>query len=717
MDKNLTVQEALTKLLAEKKSLLNDSKTLVAKLNEHVAPAHFNKIALFRKALLETNINEILMAADGLGQDARAKAETESVARLQEVHMTKKNALFVVQTLTEAMSRNREQTDDNPIKKLKFIPVTPQNPPQGKSSQEKSPQDKPLQEKSSQDNSSQDNSSQDNSSQDNSSQDNSSQDNSSQDNSSQDNSSQDNSSQDNSSQDNSSQDNSSQDNSSQDNSSQDNSSQDNSSQDNSSQSFSSKKILIVVLVVLAIIGGVMASDSSNSSSKEESQSTDLSEPEPVYSLPKESDLSLSIYDANKLWLDIVSIGMSTDNLRIEESPESYTDRLPGYVINEYSNIKTCTKDGVICALYSDDSNLETTRGIHPGTPEKEIEKAYGSPYKINNIDASSKAYIYEFKSDDGTPCFLSFVVNDGKVKYIEIATQPLTDLVGAIMLLQYFHEKITEHDFEAAYACFGDNMKRQFSDYKKWTGGYKNTVKSEIIEVNDADQSKKNKITLHYVLKAVDNPGGERLFNERITFVKEGDHFKIDDIENEATLSANPFSDVPAGHWAYQAVKTLAAKGINQGYGDGTFRGDRNITRYETATMLAKILMSKSSHSVSKAVNFSDVPSGHWAHDSVSRLSAAGISQGYNDGSFRGDKNITRYEMAVMVSKLISNNGNTTGAMPFSDVPAGHWASKFVKTLATKGINEGYGDGTFRGDRNITRYEAAMMLAKALVSM
>lgn len=258
-----------------------------------------------------------------------------------------------------------------------------------------------------------------------------------------------------------------------------------------------KKILIVVLVVLAIIDGVMASYSSNSSSKEES-----------------ADLSLLINDNDKQGFDIVSIGMSTDNLHMTESPESYTDRLPGYVINEYSNIKTCTKDGVVCALYSDDSNLETTRGIHPGTPEKEIEKAYGSPYRINNIDSSSNAYTYEFKSDDGTPCFLSFVVNDGKVKYIEIATQPLTDLVGAILLLQYFHERITARDFEVAYACcFGDNMKRQFSDYKKWTGGYKNTVKSEIIEVNDADQSKKNKITLHYVLKAVDNPGGERLFN------------------------------------------------------------------------------------------------------------------------------------------------------------------------------------------------------------
>lgn len=114
MDKNLTVQEALTELLTEKKSLFNDSKTLVAALKEH-APAHSNKVALFRKALLETNIGEALMVADGLSRDARAKAETESVARLQEVHMTKKNALFVVQTLTEAMGWNREQTDDNPV--------------------------------------------------------------------------------------------------------------------------------------------------------------------------------------------------------------------------------------------------------------------------------------------------------------------------------------------------------------------------------------------------------------------------------------------------------------------------------------------------------------------------------------------------------------------------------------------------------------------------
>ena len=49
----------------------------------------------------------------------------------------------------------------------------------------------------------------------------------------------------------------------------------------------------------------------------------------------------------------------------------------------------------------------------------------------------------------------------------------------------------------------------------------------------------------------------------------------------------NPFSDVPADHWAYDALAQLAANNIVEGYGDNTFRGERNITRYEMAKMIA----------------------------------------------------------------------------------------------------------------------------------
>jgi len=54
--------------------------------------------------------------------------------------------------------------------------------------------------------------------------------------------------------------------------------------------------------------------------------------------------------------------------------------------------------------------------------------------------------------------------------------------------------------------------------------------------------------------------------------------------------AANPFSDVPRDHWAYDAVTQLAADGVVEGYGDGTYRGERNITRYEMAQMVAKAM-------------------------------------------------------------------------------------------------------------------------------
>ena len=54
--------------------------------------------------------------------------------------------------------------------------------------------------------------------------------------------------------------------------------------------------------------------------------------------------------------------------------------------------------------------------------------------------------------------------------------------------------------------------------------------------------------------------------------------------------AANPFSDVPASHWAYNSIEKLAQEGVIEGYGDGTFLGNRNITRYEMAQMIAKAL-------------------------------------------------------------------------------------------------------------------------------
>ena len=57
-----------------------------------------------------------------------------------------------------------------------------------------------------------------------------------------------------------------------------------------------------------------------------------------------------------------------------------------------------------------------------------------------------------------------------------------------------------------------------------------------------------------------------------------------------SAYAANPFTDVPAGHWAYDSISKLAAAGVIEGYGDDTFRGDRLMTRYEMAQIVAKAL-------------------------------------------------------------------------------------------------------------------------------
>ncbi|MDO4203480.1 MAG: porin [Selenomonadaceae bacterium] len=54
--------------------------------------------------------------------------------------------------------------------------------------------------------------------------------------------------------------------------------------------------------------------------------------------------------------------------------------------------------------------------------------------------------------------------------------------------------------------------------------------------------------------------------------------------------AANPFSDVPADHWAYDAIAQLAAEGVVDGYGDGSYRGEQEITRYEMAQMVARAM-------------------------------------------------------------------------------------------------------------------------------
>gem|GEM_PF-2062474 len=145
-------------------------------------------------------------------------------------------------------------------------------------------------------------------------------------------------------------------------------------------------------------------------------------------------------------------------------------------------------------------------------------------------------------------------------------------------------------------------------------------------------------------------------------------------LDNSRGNSAS-FSDVSSGAWYYEAVITLADKGVISGYTDGTFRPNASITRAEFVTMLSKFTSVSSGSSP-----FSDVTTSHWAYDYIVSATAKGWIGGYTDGTFRPNQGITRAEAVRVTNVLLGRSADTAyvDANPeiniFSDVKTSHWA-------------------------------------------
>ena len=138
--------------------------------------------------------------------------------------------------------------------------------------------------------------------------------------------------------------------------------------------------------------------------------------------------------------------------------------------------------------------------------------------------------------------------------------------------------------------------------------------------------------------------------------------------------SINRFKDVPAGAWYGTAVSTLCNMGVITGYQDGTFGPQRNITRAELATILARFCDSSGNNTVLD--RFTDI-SHSWARKYINLAAEAGLVYGYTDGTFRPDQNITRAETIVMVNRILGRSASADtvvkGYKTFSDVAAGAW--------------------------------------------
>ncbi|MCL4499790.1 MAG: S-layer homology domain-containing protein [Chloroflexi bacterium] len=121
------------------------------------------------------------------------------------------------------------------------------------------------------------------------------------------------------------------------------------------------------------------------------------------------------------------------------------------------------------------------------------------------------------------------------------------------------------------------------------------------------------------------------------------------------------------------------------------------------------------SHPVA-ADTFKDVPKDHWAAESVRMVSDTGIMKGYPDGTFRGDRPVTRYELAVALQSLVeaieqSQKPLATGSSDIKLSPKKHWAKKSVDFLKTGSFLPKNSPILTSGNKPITHVELADAMA------
>jgi len=180
-----------------------------------------------------------------------------------------------------------------------------------------------------------------------------------------------------------------------------------------------------------------------------------------------------------------------------------------------------------------------------------------------------------------------------------------------------------------------------------------------------------------------------------------------------------PFEDIH-GHWAEENICAAFALGLVQGDSATRFVPDRAVTLLEMAVMLARLVGADDEAPLPFA-DASDIPA--WAEETIGAAAAAGIVEGYPDGTFRPHRFVTREEVAAMLvgaaraamaeGELPDERQTAGAAGRFADAPAiSEWALGDVSIAAVQGWMEGREGGRFEPLANATRAEAATTILR-----
>lgn len=167
------------------------------------------------------------------------------------------------------------------------------------------------------------------------------------------------------------------------------------------------------------------------------------------------------------------------------------------------------------------------------------------------------------------------------------------------------------------------------------------------------------------------------------------------------------YHDVDPNHPHYEAIERVSEAGVAQGDGEGYFHPDRDVTRAQTATLVATAAHMETSDDPP----FDDVPPDHPHAHGIAAAAEWEIVSGYEDGTYRPERAINRGQMATLLAdayRLEAEHGP-----PFDDVDREHPHAEGIAALAEHDVAKGFDDNTYRPDEPVTRAQMAAFLVRA----
>ncbi|MDN4605882.1 S-layer homology domain-containing protein [Sporosarcina highlanderae] len=171
---------------------------------------------------------------------------------------------------------------------------------------------------------------------------------------------------------------------------------------------------------------------------------------------------------------------------------------------------------------------------------------------------------------------------------------------------------------------------------------------------------------------------------------------------------ASELGDVNKNHWSYDHIKTLTDKGVISGYGDGTYKPDRFVTRAEAAKIIHGALELKNKTMFTPS--FADLPQAHWAYDYVTVLTE---QKTFTDANkFNPNNHLTRAEMAKII--VLGFGFTKEKELAFNDVRPSDWHSVYVKRLTATGVTSGVSATKYDPSGKVTRAQLAAFIDRAM---